>query len=157
MKLDKTSEVKGHPSRSFETGRARGKDEPEVEFCKKKFEEAMDDDFNTPLAVAALFDLVTYANKRIHERAKPDEDELERLFAMGKMLSELSGIFGLNLSRIIPRREVDAKAVLELIQERNDARSKKDFKKADEIRKKLSDMSIILEDTKDGTEWRVKV
>ena len=157
LKLDKTSEVKRHPSRSFETGRARGKDEPEVEFCKKKFEEAMDDDFNTPLAVAALFDLVTYANKRIHERAKPDADELERLFAMGKMLSELSGIFGLNLSRIIPRGEIDAKAILKLIEERNDARSKKDFKKADEIRKKLSDMSIILEDTKDGTEWRVKV
>ena len=51
---------------------------------------------------------------------------------------------------------IDQTYVTKLIADRNAARKAKDFKKSDEIRKKLSDMNIILEDTKEGTEWRVK-
>ncbi|MBI5144124.1 MAG: cysteine--tRNA ligase, partial [Candidatus Omnitrophica bacterium] len=118
---------------------------------RKKFEEAMDDDFNTPLALASLFDLVTYANKFIQEGKD------EGLPAIGKLVTELSSIFALNLAKDVRKSGLDEKAVLKLIYERNKARNEKDFKRADEIRKRLSDRDIILEDTKEGTVWRLKV
>ncbi|MBN1527053.1 MAG: cysteine--tRNA ligase [Candidatus Omnitrophica bacterium] len=135
----------------------RGRAGKEFEHFKGKFEEAMDDDFNTPLALAALFDLVTYANKYIGDRAELNDDERAELAEIGALLERSSGVFGLSLSKIVQRGELDVGGIAKLIEERNAARRAKDFKKADEIRKKLSDMSVILEDTKDGTEWRVKV
>ena len=62
---------------------------------------------------------------------------------------------GLSLDRDMSG-SVDNDNIKKLIDERNAARKAKDFKRSDEIRKKLSDMNIILEDTKEGTEWRVK-
>ncbi len=120
-----------------------------------KFEEAMDDDFNTPLALASLFEAVTFANKRIYGRSAFEKEEKEALHAMRAALTAFSGIFGLSFSEKISE-DIDREYVVKLIAERNAARKVKDFKKSDEIRKKLSDMNIILEDTKEGTEWRVK-
>ena len=116
-----------------------------TENFRKLFEEAMDDDFNTPLALAALFDLVTYANKHI---------ETEEVYAIKKMLLDLSGVLGLDLSRSIPSSGMNEKSIIKLVTERDKARAAKDFKKSDDIRKELSDKGIILEDTKDGTVWR---
>jgi cysteinyl-tRNA synthetase len=113
-----------------------------------RFEEAMDDDFNTPLALASLFDLVTYANK-----------QMESLGSGGirDMLIRSSKVLGLDLSRSISASEIDDDAISELIRERDGARENKDFKKSDEIRKRLVGHGIILEDTKDGTVWRRKI
>lgn len=122
-----------------------------VEDFRKRFEEAMDDGFNTPLALASLFDLVTYANKLIQK------GKAAGLPAIRKLIMELSSIFSLNLAKDVRKSGLDEKAVLKLIDKRNKARNEKDFKKADEIRKRLSDKDIILEDTKEGTAWRLKV
>ena len=67
----------------------------------------------------------------------------------------LSRVLGLNLDRDMSG-SVDNNNIKKLIDERNTARKAKDFKRSDEIRKKLTDMNIILEDTKEGTEWRIK-
>lgn len=124
------------------------KSNAEVSDYKAKFENAMDDDFNTPLALAVLFDLVTYANKHIDGGAGG---------SIKKLLLDLSGVFGLNLSKSAAKYVVDDKTISKLIEERNAARAKKDFKRSDDIRKKLADVGVILEDTKDGTTWRRQI
>ena len=128
----------------------------DFEVFKTKFEEAMDDDFNTPAALASLFEAVTFANKRIYGRSSFEKEEKEALYAMRARLTAFSGIFGLNFSEKIDSG-IDRDYVANLISERNAARKVKDFKKADDIRKKLSEMNIIIEDTKEGTEWRAKI
>jgi cysteinyl-tRNA synthetase len=128
----------------------------DLEQFRTKFESAMDDDFNTPLALATLFDLVTYTNKLMHEKDKFSDTEIATLAAAKELILELSSVFGLNLAKEYSSSGVDATLVEKLIGERNDARKAKDFKKADEVRNKLTSMNIILEDTKDGTTWRVK-
>lgn len=128
-----------------------------VEEFRKKFEEAMDDDFNTPLALASLFDAVTYTNKLVHGKEEFSAEEIQTVFDMRDLIVSLSQIFGLNLSIAVSQINVDANFILHQIDERNQARKNRDFKKSDDIRKKLLDMNIILEDTKDGkTNWRVK-
>ncbi len=135
----------------------RNNPEKDIEMFRAKFEEAMDDDFNTPLALAVLFDVVTYANKLMHDKDRFSERDAIKLYGMRELLLALSGIFALNISRELTAKDIDSKQVLKMIDMRNSARKERDFKKADEIRRELSDMGIILEDTKDGTEWRLKV
>lgn len=124
---------------------------------RTKFEEAMDDDFNTPIALASLFDLVTYINKIIHEKDKFSNDEIKEISGLKRLLLDLSQIFSLNLSKEFYNKDIDKNEILKLIDEREKARSQKDFKKADDIRKRLSEMGIILEDTNEGTGWRRKI
>jgi cysteinyl-tRNA synthetase len=119
---------------------------------RQQFEGAMDDDFNTPLALAALFDIVTYVNRAAQE-APADAPAL--LASAGATLTELGAVLGLELSRQAAGNGIGEREVLEAIAKRDAARLRKDFKAADEIRGSLlRDHGIILEDTKDGTVWR---
>ncbi|MDD5129211.1 MAG: cysteine--tRNA ligase [Candidatus Omnitrophica bacterium] len=120
----------------------------ELEDIKDKFTKAMDDDFNTPQALAAIFDLVNIANKNIND---PDFS-----CHSGLILKELADIFGLSLEKETGSKELQVD-VNTLIAQRNEARKKKDFQRSDEIRKELEAKGIILEDTKDGTTWRRKL
>ena len=140
--LDKLNRNKGQGAKG------RGKYSTELESFRNRFEEAMDYDFNTPIALAALFDLVTYANKHIN-----DEDAN----AAKNLLLELSDVFALDLSKSVAVSVMDDGVISKLVKERNDARSKKDFKKSDDIRKRLDSEGVIIEDTKDGTVWRKKI
>ncbi|EFK95577.1 Cysteinyl-tRNA synthetase [sediment metagenome] len=136
---------------------ARVKGEGLEEF-KKKFADAMDDDFNTPLALAALFDLVTHTNKAMQGRDELADSEAAEIAAAGSLIADLGAVFGLNLVKGVARSEVDEAEVLKLIDKRNKARKDKDFRTADEIRKTLfKDHSVRLEDTKDGTVWRKEI
>jgi cysteinyl-tRNA synthetase len=124
---------------------------------RKTFENAMDDDFNTPLALASLFDIVTYANKSMQGKNDYTRYEIEDLLALKKLIAVLGSVLGIDLEKDLTRQDVDEGTVLRLIGERNAARNNRDFKAADDIRKRLSDeMGIILEDEKDGTVWRRK-
>ena len=76
-----------------------------------------------------------------------------RMFLHYGDLNDASSI-NMLLRGIQPDEGISEKEIKKLIDDRNRARAAKDFKKADEIRKKLSSRNIILEDTKDGTEWR---
>jgi cysteinyl-tRNA synthetase len=125
----------------------------EIEEFKAKFEEAMDDDFNMPLALAHLFEMVNFANKNINNADIA-------LGAKNTLLELATKVFGMRFEiRIEMTLEVVGETVdvNALIEERNEARDKKDFKKSDEIRKKLANIGVILEDTKDGTIWRRKL
>jgi cysteinyl-tRNA synthetase len=125
---------------------------------RTKFEAAMDDDFNTPLALAALFDIVSHANRFMQGRESFSDDEAAYLAGARQLISGLASVFGLNLSQLIAKKDVDEGEVRRLVDRRNAARRAKDFKEADSIRMSLlEEYGIIIEDTKDGTVWRKKV
>ncbi|MCM8795563.1 MAG: cysteine--tRNA ligase [Candidatus Omnitrophica bacterium] len=120
----------------------------EIEEIKAEFIQAMDDDFNTPKAVASIFELVNLANKNIQN--------LDFIYNTKALIKELLDIFAISLkaeaSFEISDEEIKAK-----IAARQKARHNKDYTLADRIRQELERKGIILEDTKDGTTWRRKL
>ena len=126
--------------------------EEELELLKEaegfvtKFEDAMDDDFNTADALAAIFELVKFANTNVDENSS-------REFAGGlyEELFKLSDVLGLKIEK---KEEILDKEIEDLIQERQAARKAKDFKRADEIRDELLKKGIILKDTREGVKWQ---
>ena len=112
----------------------------------KDFERAMDDDFNTADAIAAIFDLVKYINTHTDENSS--KEYLEKLH---KRLSDLADVLGVIVDKDEEILDEDIEA---LIQERQDARKEKNFARADQIRDELLSKGIILEDTREGVKWR---
>ena len=125
----------------------------EIEEFKKKFEEAMDDDFNTPLALGCLYEIVSITNKIADENPQRELLRYSRVIVLN-----LGGIFGLfkDKKEFKKRKDVEGR-VLEAIKERKIARKRGDYKTADRIRQGLLKEGILLEDTKEGTAWRRKV
>ena len=136
----------------LEDARGRGRKRPLSATARKaadaftrKFEAAMEDDFNTADALAALFELVRYTNQLVPKNRS--EEELEYL--RGK-LADMTGILGLR-----PAEKADLDAQIEaLIEERTQARKAKNWARADEIRSYLASQGILLEDTKEGVKWK---
>lgn len=116
-----------------------------IEERKQEFITAMDDDLNTADALAALFNLVRDINTVIGEGAGK-----ETLNACADIFDQLTNVLGLVYNR---KTEALDSEIEELIEKRTAARKAKDFKTADEIRDKLKDMGIILEDTPQGVKW----
>ena len=118
----------------------------EAEGFVTKFEAAMDDDFNTADALAAIFELVKFANTNVNESSSKE-------FAAGlyEELFKLSDVLGLKIEK---KEEILDKEIEDLIQERQAARKAKDFKRADEIRDELLKKGIILKDTREGVKWQ---
>ena len=112
---------------------------------KQEFITAMDDDLNTADALAAVFTLVRDINTAVANGAGKDT-----LKACADIFDELTDVLGLVYNR---KTEVLDKDIEELIQKRTEARKARDFKTADEIRDKLKEMNIILEDTPQGVKW----
>ncbi len=110
------------------------------------FDEAMDDDFNTADAIAAIFDLVKFVNVNAKEGCSR-----EFLNALKEEIILLSDICGLMVEKKQEMLDADIEA---LIGERQAARKAKDFKRADEIRNILLAKGIILEDTREGVKWK---
>ncbi len=115
----------------------------------KKFEAAMDDDFNTAAALAAIHDMVREVNTVISKGGISSDDRDAVLDAIGKFDSVL-GIFGAEESELL---DADIEA---LIEERQCSRRDRNFARSDEIRDSLAEKGIILEDTKDGVRWKRK-
>ena len=111
----------------------------------EKFESAMDDDLNTADAITAIFDLVKDINLNLDENNS--KEMLEKTLNLLKKLTRVLGIME-------GEREEISEDIEGLIKERNDARKNKDFAKADEIRDKLKEMGIEIEDTRSGTTWK---
>jgi cysteinyl-tRNA synthetase len=111
-----------------------------------RFDEAMDDDFNTADAISAIFELVKFANTHVSEGSGR-----EFIQAVKDEIVMLSDICGL----IVEKKEEMLDGEIEaLIQERQDARKAKNFARADEIRDILQNKGIILEDTREGVKWK---
>lgn len=127
------------------TGEEQDKFERTQEYVAA-FEAAMDDDFNTADAVAAIFDLVKYSNTTAD--AASSKEYLQNLL---DLIVKLADVLGL----IVDKKEELLDAEIEkLIEERQAARKAKDFARADEIRDKLLEMGIILKDTREGVQWK---
>ena len=118
----------------------------EAEAFNGQFEKAMDDDFNTADAVAAVFDLVRFANTNLSE-------ESSSAFAAGllEQLLTLTDVLGLIA---LPKAEILDKEIEDLIAERQEARKARNFARADEIRDELLAKGIILKDTREGVKWK---
>lgn len=113
---------------------------------KNKFIEAMDDDLNTADAISAIFELVREINVQIANGNK-DKSFLEGALSL---FNELTGVLG-----IVRKSEDTLEAEVEkLIEERQQARKAKNYKLADEIRDKLKEMGIELQDTPNGVKWK---
>lgn len=119
----------------------------EAEGFEAKFDEAMDDDFNTADAIAAIFELVKFANTHGNEKSSA-----AFLTALKEKIVTLSDICGL----IVEKKEEELLdgEIEGLIEERQAARKAKNFARADEIRKELLDKGIVLEDTREGVKWK---
>jgi cysteinyl-tRNA synthetase len=118
---------------------------PELVPYRQHFLEAMDDDFNTPEALGALFDL---------SRALRNEGTTASALVRGaRELQTLAGALGLQGPR---RGGLDESTVNRLIEERAEARRQRNFKRADEIRGEIERLGAILEDKPSGTAWRWK-
>ncbi len=136
----------------------------EVRQLREKFLAAMDDDFNTAIAIATLFDLVRVVNKFIDQHsleAKKPPHELASLDAMMLVLRELTGVLGLFLEPPRPQAgggdgPLVGKLMELVIEIRSNARKAKDFATADLVRTKLAEAGIVLEDRPDGTGWARK-
>jgi cysteinyl-tRNA synthetase len=115
----------------------------------KEFEEGMDDDFNTSIALAAIHNLSREVNTALARKQVKEENKQELLQLLTRFDSVLNVLGD-------QRTEMLDSEVQAMIDERQEARRRRDFGRADEIRIELADRGIILEDTKDGVRWKRK-
>ena len=118
----------------------------EEEALRKKYEEAMDDDFNTADGISAIFELVKLLNSTASKESSGAYIRESR-----KLLLTLCDVLGLKAEK---EEEMLDSHIEALIQERAQARKTKNFARADEIRKELLDKGIVLEDTREGVKWK---
>ena len=111
-----------------------------------KYEEAMEDDFNTADAISAIFEMVKFTNTNAN--ADSSKAYVDALYAQ---LNNMADICGLILEK---KAEILDEEIEKLIQERQDARKAKNFARADEIRNQLLEQGIVLEDTREGVKWK---
>ena len=121
----------------------------EFDSFKEKFCTALDDDLNTADAIGTLFDLTRYINKEVLAAEASAED----ITAAIKIFDELTGILGIVYNEKVEEADDGAEEIEALIAERTAARKEKNWARADEIRNKLTEMGIVLEDTPQGVKW----
>ena len=118
----------------------------DVSPAKAQFVEAMDDDFNTPRALAAMFDLAREINR--------GKDEGADVLGAQDTLRELSGVLGISLDGTAETSGAGP-FVQMLVNVRTELRAARQFDIADSIRDRLSELGVTIEDTPEGTEWRI--
>ena len=118
----------------------------QVKELVEKYEAAMDDDFNTADAVSAIFELVKLANSTANE-----ESSKEYVSYLKETIEKLCDVMGIITEK---KAEILDSEIEAMIEARQQARKEKNFALADEIRGKLSDMGILLEDTREGVKWK---
>jgi len=122
---------------------------------KERFLAAMNDDFNTALAIAVLFELAREINVLITEAAAEPQKK-EELREAGQLFAELSEVLGLNFSLAQGLSAEFAQEVERLIAKRQEARKSKNYAQADAIRDQLKEMGVVLEDTPQGVRWYLR-
>ena len=115
-----------------------------IEVLVKKFEDAMEDDFNTADAVSAIFEIVRESNSTVKDFSA---DYAKKVL---KVLEDLCGVLGIETTK---EEEILDEEIEKLIEERQAARKNKDFARADEIRDQLLEQGIVLKDTREGVKW----
>src|ERR1043166_807758 len=115
--------------------------------AEREFEEGMDDDLNTSVALAVIHNLTRVVNTALARKKLQEENKLE-LAELLRRFDTVLNIFGDD------RREMLDSEIQSLIDERQEARRRRDFPRGDEIRDELAARGIILEDTKEGVRWK---
>jgi cysteinyl-tRNA synthetase len=141
---------------SASDGSVDSKISKQLDQLKQKFESAMNDDLNTAIALSVIFDMTRLANKLLEENANKAE-----LLALDDLFKKLGGdCLGVVLDEYpqaeTADRQLTGKLVEILIEQRNSARTNKDFPTSDAIRDKLIELGIELKDKADGTDWSIK-
>jgi len=126
-----------------------------AEETRRRFEEAMDDDFNTSLATSTLFDLVKEINRFTETHTEMGGRTKRKIVEI--MRSMLEDVLGVQVKIYKPESEKIVKDLMDTIFEvRQEARERGDWKTSDEIRRKLKKIGFAIEDTQEGTKWRIK-
>jgi cysteinyl-tRNA synthetase len=120
-----------------------------IETALKDFESGMDDDLNTSIALAAIHDLTREINTALARQSLRADDQRAVLSALERIDGVLN-VIGEEQTAMLDDE------IQGLIDQRQEARHRRDFKRADEIRNELLQRDIILEDTKDGVRWKRK-
>ena len=150
--LERIVEAAGKLADQKDHAAVREASQEEKEFIKEsesfvtKFEDAMDDDFNTADALAAVFELVKFSNTNV-----TGESSAEFAGQLFTTMKDLCEVLGLNVEK---KDEILDKEIEDLIQERQEARKSKNFARADEIRDELLAKGIQLKDTREGVKWK---
>jgi cysteinyl-tRNA synthetase len=120
---------------------------------EKKFLQAMDDDFNTPIALSTLYSLAKETNIYLNKEKNKNKEIIEKIIQFYEQFGNkiLGLIFKPNLTS---PEQVQKKEIEELIKARELARKNRDWQTADQIRDKLNEKGIIIEDTIEGTRWK---
>lgn len=118
----------------------------EFDILTQKFEETMEDDFNTADAISAIFEMVKLSNSNI--TAESSAEMIQKVLCH---ITTLCDILGLETEKKV---EILDEEIEQLIADRQSARKAKDFAKADEIRNLLLEKGIVLEDTREGVKWK---
>jgi len=139
-----------------------------IESFPARFEQAMDDDFNTAQAIGYFYDLQTQLNSLLNlSKGRPTEEMISMLKQSLDHFTVKGWVFGLfreDPERYLSQRKeqglkklhLTEQVILQCVEERNLARKEKNWKKADEIRNDLLSKGVILEDAPSGTTWKVK-
>ncbi len=126
-----------------------------VDQARRDFAEAMDDDFNTALAIAAIFELAREVNTYLGRGALIDAPAVEVLEKAQNAINDFGEILGiLKPQESGDQQEMVEKLVNLLISLRQEARQKKDWSNADRIRDSLKEIGVVLEDTPQGVRWK---
>ena len=150
--LERIVEAAGKLANQKDHAAVREASQEEKELIKEsesfvtKFEDAMDDDFNTADALAAVFELVKFSNTNV-----TGESSAEFAGQLFTTMKDLCEVLGLNVEK---KDEILDKEIEDLIQERQEARKSKNFARADEIRDELLAKGIQLKDTREGVKWK---
>ncbi len=130
-----------------------GVEVPENHSFEQRFFGAMDDDFNTPEALAVLFDLVRELNRVRSE-------DVSKALPLAALLRKLGGILGILQGEpeafLKSGADVDEAWIQSMIDQRVAAKKNRDFAEADRIRDELASQGVILEDSREGTTWRIE-
>jgi cysteinyl-tRNA synthetase len=139
-----------------------------IEAFQARFEEAMDDDFNTAQALGYFYDLHRHLNSLLDVSKDAPAEEITSMLKQGfNHFSKIGWVFGLfqedpetylseQRKEGLKRLKLSEEEILRFIEERNAARREKNWKRADEIRDELLSKGIVLEDTPSGTLWKIK-
>jgi cysteinyl-tRNA synthetase len=117
-----------------------------LKLYKQRFIESMDDDINTADAISIIFELAKFINTNVDEDSSVDFTQ--KCYDMFSELTKVLNIVNKKEDKVLDEE------IEKLIEEREKAKKEKNYSLADEIRKKLLDMGIVLEDTRQGTKWK---
>lgn len=120
-------------------------DDKKLKGYQDKFESAMDDDLNTPLALSAIYEMITEVNKLLNDK-KISADQVKDILNFWEKINDVLGL------RLYEKEEAVPDEIKELAEERESARKEKDFKKADKIRDKLKEKGYEIKDLEEKYE-----